>query len=135
MKQGREYAVAVWGAGVCLVTQSVLQGDSPIRWAFGDEKLIKGDTGWRFSSEDDTDAIRGTLSSWVMVDFNLAIELEPALVDLLAFNEVEAPGPGLIGTEAKLVNLEIVAAADGEKLFKDADTGKFVDVPKFSSLR
>ena len=105
-------------AGAAIVTRSVLEGRTPLKWLVREEPIEPPDTGWRFFGLEDTQAYLDDPENSVVVDYNSVCEVEPAVIGV--FN---LP----VGTD-----LQLVEERDGRKFFVDNETDEVVDL---STLR
>lgn len=99
----------ITNGGGCIVTQSVLQGKTPLKWLFREEPVNEIDNGWRAMGRDDTQEYIDQSANHAICDINTLINIEPAVL-----NVYEMP----VGTD-----LEFVEDATG-KYFVDTRTGK-----------
>ncbi len=67
-------------AGGCIITKSIYEGTSKIKWLFREEGVNPNDTGWRLIGDTDTQEYLDNPSNSMVVDFNTAIQIEPALL-------------------------------------------------------
>lgn len=103
-KEMKEY---IRGAGACLVTKSVLNGERPLRWFFRDQKGIGN--GWVAFGDGDDDAYVNNADNFAIVDFNTLANIEPTVLNVLYMP---------VGTD-----LEFKSDASG-KYFVDTKTGE-----------
>ena len=99
----------ITNGGGCIVTKSVLQGNTPLKWLFREEPVNEVDNGWRAMGRDDTQEYIDESSNHAICDINTLINIEPTVL-----NVYEMP----VGTD-----LEFVEDATG-KYFVDTRTGK-----------
>ena len=99
----------VENAGSCIVTKSLLNGESNFRWLFREEPLDNIDTGWMAFGDSDNDEYVNDLKNLSVVDLNTLINIEPTIL-----NVYEMP----VGTD--LIFIE----EDGEKYFINAKTNE-----------
>ncbi|GAB3708710.1 DUF2185 domain-containing protein [Mariniluteicoccus flavus] len=100
-------------AGAVIVTKSVLEGRTPLKWIVRDEPIEPPDTGWRFMGMHDTQAYLDDPANSVVADFNTVAEIEPAVIGIYNFP---------VGTD-----LQLVEHQDGRKEFVDNETGQPID--------
>lgn len=93
--------------GGCIVTRSLLDRQSTLKWLFREESVNPADNGWRAIGDSDTQEYLDNPANSVVVDFDRLVEIEPAV--LMVY---ELP----VGAD-----LEFDAA---RKVFIDAATGK-----------
>lgn len=96
-------------AGGCIVTKSILQGDTVLKWLFREESVHEADNGWRAIGADDTQEYVDNSANHTICDFNTLANIEPAVL-----NVYEMP----VGTE-----LELREDASG-KYFLETNTGQ-----------
>ena len=99
----------VENAGSCIVTKSLLNGESNFRWLFREEPLDNIDTGWMAFGDSDNDDYVNDPKNLTVVDLNTLINIEPTIL-----NVYEMP----VGTD--LIFIE----EDGEKYFINAKTNE-----------
>ena len=99
----------VENAGSCIVTKSLLNGESNFRWLFREEPLDNIDTGWLAFGDSDNDDYVNDPKNLSVVDLNTLINIEPTIL-----NVYEMP----VGTD--LIFIE----EDGEKYFINAKTNE-----------
>ena len=96
-------------AGSCIVTKSILNGETKFRWLFREEPLNNIDTGWMAFGDSDNDDYVNDPKNLTVVDLNTLINIEPTIL-----NVYEMP----VGTD--LIFIE----EDGEKYFINAKTNE-----------
>lgn len=99
----------VENAGSCIVTKSILNGETKFRWLFREEPLDNIDTGWMAFGDSDNDDYVNDPKNLTVVDLNTLINIEPTIL-----NVYEMP----VGTD--LIFIE----EDGEKYFINAKTNE-----------
>ena len=99
----------VENAGSCIVTKSLLNGESNFRWLFREEPLNNIDTGWMAFGDSDNDDYVNDPKNLTAVDLNTLINIEPTILNIY-----EMP----IGTD--LIFIE----EDGDKYFINAKTNE-----------
>ena len=99
----------VENAGSCIVTKSILNGETKFRWLFREEPLNNIDTGWMAFGDSDNDEYVNDPKNLTVVDLNTLINIEPTIL-----NVYEMP----IGTD--LIFIE----EDGDKYFINAKTNE-----------
>ncbi len=99
----------VENAGSCIVTKSILNGETKFRWLFREEPLNNIDTGWMAFGDSDNDEYVNDPKNLSVVDLNTLINIEPTIL-----NVYEMP----IGTD--LIFIE----EDGDKYFINAKTNE-----------
>lgn len=68
--------------GGCIVTKSVLEGKSSIKWLFREQGVNQVDNGWRVIGDTDTQEYIDDSSNSVVVDFDRLVEIEPAVLSV-----------------------------------------------------
>ena len=99
----------VENAGSCIVTKSILNGETKFRWLFREEPLNNIDTGWMAFGDSDNDDYVNDPKNLTVVDLNTLINIEPTIL-----NVYEMP----IGTD--LIFIE----ENGDKYFINAKTNE-----------
>ena len=99
----------VENAGSCIVTKSLLNGETKFRWLFREEPLDNIDTGWLAFGDSDNNEYVNDPKNLSVVDLNTLINIEPTIL-----NVYEMP----VGTD--LIFIE----EDGEKYFINAKTNE-----------
>ena len=99
----------VENTGPCIVTKSILNGETKFRWLFREEPLDNIDTGWMAFGDSDNDEYVNDPKNLSVVDLNTLINIEPTIL-----NVYEMP----VGTD--LIFIE----EDGEKYFINAKTNE-----------
>jgi hypothetical protein len=96
-------------AGGSIVSQRIVAGSAPLKWAFREEPLNPADNGWRFLSEADDDAYLADPANMVVTSFNTVANLEPLVLGLWG---------AAVGTD-----LQYVVEPDGRRVWYDNATG------------
>ena len=68
--------------GGCIVTRSLLDGKSKLKWLFREESANPADNGWRAIGDSDTQEYLDDPTNSVVVDFDRLVELEPAVLKI-----------------------------------------------------
>ena len=93
--------------GGCIVTKSLLEGTSNLKWIFREDPVNPVDNGWRALGDTDTEEYINKPENNVVVDFDRLVEIEPAVLAIYTLP---------IGTDLEY---------DAErKIFIDSNTGK-----------
>ena len=93
--------------GGCIVTKSLLEGSSKLKWIFRENPCNPVDNGWRAIGDLDTQEYIDNPNNSVGVDFDRLVEIEPAVLAIYSLP---------IGTDLEF---------DSEKrVFIDNNTGK-----------
>ena len=69
-------------AGGSMITRSVLDHQTRIRWVFREESINEVDNGWRVFGESDDEAYINQSQNHAIVDFNTLIDFLPALFNV-----------------------------------------------------
>lgn len=96
-------------AGGTIITKSIYQRTSKLKWFFREESVNPADNGWRAIGDSDTQEYMDDPANSMVVDFNTLAEIEPAV--LLVY---DMP----VGTD-----LEFYIDETG-RYFVDTNTGK-----------
>ncbi|MBR4671123.1 MAG: DUF2185 domain-containing protein [Butyrivibrio sp.] len=93
--------------GGCIVTKSLLEGSSKLKWIFREESCNPSDNGWRAIGDSDTQEYIDNPSNSVVVDFDRLVEIEPAVLGIYSLP---------VGTDLEFI--------PEKKSFIDSATGK-----------
>lgn len=96
-------------AGGCVITRSLLDGTSKLRWLFREQGVNPNDNGWRAIGDSDTQEYIDDPSNSVVVDFDTLAKIEPAVLLVYQFP---------IGTDLEFHDDET------GRYFIDSNTGK-----------
>ena len=77
----KELKQYITGAGACVVTKSVLNGETGLKWLFREKDGIGN--GWVALGESDTQAYVDDAANYAVVDFNTLANIEPAVLNIL----------------------------------------------------
>lgn len=110
-KKTKKKVKLIENAGGCIITKSLYEGTSTLRWLFREESVNAIDNGWRAFGDSDTQEYIDNTANSIVVDFNTLAELEPAVLSV--FNMP-------IGTDLEF------RSDDTGKYFVDNNTGKRV---------
>jgi len=105
----REDICLIQNAGGCMITKSLYEGSSTLKWLFREHGVHPVDNGWRAMGDTDDQAYIDVVANHVVVDFNTLAIIEPAV--LLVYDYP-------VGTE-----LEFHHDATG-RYFIDTNTGR-----------
>lgn len=72
-------------AGACLVTTHVRDGVGRVKFMHRDESKAPADNGWRIFGEHDTQEYMNQGNPFVIMDYNQACAIEPALIGIYDF--------------------------------------------------
>ena len=75
-----EMKMYIQGAGDCIVTKSLLNGEAALKWMFRGEALDPYDNGWIAYGEGDTQEYVNDTDNLAIVDFNTLANIEPAVL-------------------------------------------------------
>ena len=70
------------GLGGCIITKSLNEGESKLRWIFREDSVNPADNGWRALGDTDTEEYINTLGNNLVVDFDRLVEIEPAVLTI-----------------------------------------------------
>ena len=93
--------------GGCIITRSLYEGTSKLKWIFREEGVNPADNGWRAIGDTDIEEYINAPGNNVVVDFDRLVEIEPAVLAIY-----DMP----VGTD-----LEFDAQ---RRVFIDSNTGK-----------
>ena len=97
--------------GGCLITKSLYEGSSKLKWVFREKSVNPADNGWRAIGDTDTEEYINTPGNNVVVDFDRLVEIEPAVLSIYEMPE---------GTDLEFCH------DDTGRYFFDSNTGKRV---------
>ena len=66
--------------GGCIITKSLCEGTSKLKWIFREEGVNPADNGWRAIGDTDTEEYINTPGNNMVVDFDRLVEIEPAVL-------------------------------------------------------
>lgn len=101
--------ISTHNLGGCIVTKSLLDGTSRLKWLFREESANPVDNGWRAVGNTDTQDYIDNPENSVVVDFDRLVEIEPAVLSVYALP---------VGTELEYNSLN--------KTFIDNSTGQVI---------
>ena len=93
--------------GGCIITKSLDDGTSKLKWIFREESVNPVDNGWRALGDTDTEEYINVPENNLVVDFDRLIEIEPAVLAIY-----DMP----VGTDLEFDSQR--------KVFIDSNTGK-----------
>ena len=70
------------GLGGCIITKSLNEGESKLRWIFREDSVNPADNGWRALGDTDTEEYINTPGNNLVVDFDRLVEIEPAVLTI-----------------------------------------------------
>ena len=106
-KKNQPEPVMTHNLGGCIITKSLYEGTSKLKWIFREEGANPADNGWRAIGDTDTEEYINTTGNNMVVDFDRLVEIEPAVLAIY-----DMP----VGTD-----LEFDAQ---RRVFIDSNTGK-----------
>jgi hypothetical protein len=74
--------VGTHNLGGCVVTKSILEGKSTLKWLFREKSVNSVDNGWRALGDNDTQEYIDDSTNSVVVDFDRLVEIEPAVLSV-----------------------------------------------------
>lgn len=96
-------------AGGSVVSNNIMNGVSPLTWAFREPPANSVDNGWRFLSRIDDEEYINDPANLTVYDFNSVIEAEPAVLEIYLLP---------VGTDLQLIR------QDGVLTWVDNETGQ-----------
>ena len=66
--------------GGCVVTRSLFEGASKLKWIFREKPVNPVDNGWRALGDTDTEEYINIPENNLIVDFDRLVEIEPAVL-------------------------------------------------------
>lgn len=69
-------------AGGVIITKSIYQGTSKLKWLFREESVNPSDNGWRAIGDNDTQEYLDNPENSMVVDFNTLANIEPAVLSV-----------------------------------------------------
>ena len=79
-KKNESEPIKTHNLGGCIITKSLYEGTSKLKWIFREEGVNPADNGWRAIGDTDTEEYINTPGSNVVVDFDRLVEIEPAVL-------------------------------------------------------
>lgn len=67
-------------AGGMIITKSIYEGTSKLKWFFREESVNPSDNGWRAIGDNDTQEYLNNPENSIVVDFNTLANIEPAVL-------------------------------------------------------
>ena len=105
----KKRVVFIENAGGVMITKSIYQGTSKLKWFFREESVNQSDNGWRAIGDSDTQEYLDNTENSMVVDFNTLANIEPAVLSVY-----DMPA----GTDLEF------CSDDTGKYFVDTNTGK-----------
>lgn len=78
----KKRAVFIENAGGVIITKSIYQGTSKLKWFFREESVNPSDNGWRAIGDNDTQEYLNNPENSMVVDFNTLANIEPAVLSV-----------------------------------------------------
>ncbi|WP_051205777.1 immunity protein Imm33 domain-containing protein [Butyrivibrio sp. FC2001] len=66
--------------GGCIITRSLYEGTSKLKWIFREKSANSADNGWRALGDSDTEEYINVPENNLVVDFDRLVEIEPAVL-------------------------------------------------------
>ena len=66
--------------GGCIITKSLYEGTSKLKWIFREESANPADNGWRALGDTDTEEYINVPANNLVIDFDRLVEIEPAVL-------------------------------------------------------
>ena len=79
MKKDEE-SLSTHNLGGCIITKSLYEGTSNLKWIFRENSVNPSDNGWRAIGDTDTQEYINTPGNNLVVDFDRLVEIEPAVL-------------------------------------------------------
>ena len=67
-------------AGGVIITKSIYEGTSMLKWIFREESVNPSDNGWQAIGDNDTQEYLNNPENSIVVDFNTLANIEPAVL-------------------------------------------------------
>lgn len=97
--------------GGCIITKSLLNNETSLKWLFRENAVNDADSGWRAFGALDTQEYINNTDNHIVVSVNTLIEIEPAVLSVINYP---------VGTELEFNN------KGGKKYFSDRFTGEII---------
>lgn len=104
----KKSVVFIENAGGVIITKSIYQGTSKLKWFFREKSVNPSDNGWRAIGDTDTQEYINNPENSMIVDFNTLANIEPAVLSVY-----DMP----VGTDLEF------RFDDSGRYFIDTDTG------------
>ena len=78
----KKRAVFIENAGGVIITKSIYQGTSKLKWFFREESVNPSDNAWRAIGDNDTQEYLNNPENSMVVDFNTLANIEPAVLSV-----------------------------------------------------
>ncbi len=79
-KLKKKKPIVTHNMGGCVITKSLYEGSSKLKWLFREESVDPRDNGWRAIGDTDTEEYINTPGNNMVVDFDRLVEIEPAVL-------------------------------------------------------
>lgn len=76
----KKEAPLIQNAGGAIITKSIYEGKSKLKWLFREEGANPADCGWRAIGDTDTQEYIDNPNNLIIVDFNTLANIEPAVL-------------------------------------------------------
>lgn len=104
-------AIFISNAGGMIITKSLLEGKSKLKWIFRENSTNAADNGWRAIGDTDTQEYINNRKNMTVVDFNTFANIEPAILAIYNLP---------VGTDLEF-HIE-----NGKRYFVDTQSGKVI---------
>ena len=78
----KEKTIKSHNLGGCMITKSLYEKTSNLRWIFREKPVNPVDNGWRAIGDTDTQEYINKTENNVIVDFDVLVEIEPAVLSI-----------------------------------------------------
>ena len=79
-KKKNKQITFIENAGGMIITKSIYEGTSKLKWFFREESVNPSDNGWRAIGDNDTQEYLNNPENSIVVDFNTLANIEPAVL-------------------------------------------------------
>lgn len=79
-KLKKKEPIVTHNMGGCVITKSLYEGSSKLKWLFREDSINPADNGWRAIGDTDTEEYINTPRNNMVVDFDRLVEIEPAVL-------------------------------------------------------
>ena len=79
-KLKKKESIVTHNMGGCVITKSLYEGSSKLKWLFREDSINPADNGWRAIGDTDTEEYINTPGNNMVVDFDRLGEIEPAVL-------------------------------------------------------
>ena len=81
-KEKEGSTIFIKNAGGCVITKSIYNGESKLKWIVREEGKNENDNGWRTIGDKDTQEYLNNSNNSIIVDFNTLASIEPAVLKI-----------------------------------------------------